>query len=282
MDVIYSERPSLRRPVLVAAFQGWNDAADAASSALAFVNDALGARSFALIDSQEFFDFTMVRPSIRLDGRSRRVVWPDTVFTAGSVPGSERDLILLSGTEPSFHWKRFSKAILTVLRDAGVELAVTLGALLADVPHSRPVRVSGSSADPELAERLGLAASTYEGPTGVVGVLHQALLHASIPSVSLWAATPAYIQDIPSPKAALELVRRLATLLDTTFDTGGLERRSAEYTEQMDTAVAGRDAEAYVRELEGIWDEHAATEDVTGESIAQELERYLRSLGEDG
>ena len=196
------ERPELRSPVLVAAFRGWNDGGQGASLAAGFLAKTWNAERFADIDPEEFFDFQVSRPKVSLvEGQTRRIDWPETVFYQAAIPGTERDAVLLLGIEPNMHWRTFCDLIVGLARDLGVELAVTLGSLLADVPHTRPAPVTGSATDPELIERYGLASSRYEGPTGIVGVLHDACRGAGIASLSLWAAVPHYVSLAPSPRA---------------------------------------------------------------------------------
>jgi proteasome assembly chaperone (PAC2) family protein len=265
--------------VLVAAFRGWNDGAQAASLAASFLAQAWEARRFADIDPEEFFDFQATRPHVALEeGLTRRIDWPETVFYHGSIPGTERDAVLALGIEPNLRWRTFSEEIVELAGDFGVELVVTLGALLADVPHTRPAPVTGSATDPKLVEELGLASSRYEGPTGIVGVVHDACRAAELPSASLWAAVPHYASLAASPKAALALCERLAGLLGTQFDLGDLERASEAYEQQVSEAVASdEETEAYVRQLEERRDALGDELDVpSGESLAAELTRFLR------
>src|SRR2546421_7613398 len=194
----------LRAPALICAFKGWNDASDAASSAISFVGAALGARRFATIDPEEFYDFQTVRPRIKLiNGQTRKIEWPELELYEARVPRAPRDLLLLTGNEPSMRWRTFTKVIVELAEALGAQLVVTLGALLADVPHTRPVSVTGLASDAALVSRLSLAQSSYEGPTGIVGILHSACQEAGIPSASLWATVPHYIAAAPNPKAAL-------------------------------------------------------------------------------
>jgi proteasome assembly chaperone (PAC2) family protein len=265
--------------VLVAAFRGWNDGAQAASLAASFLAQAWEARRFADIDPEEFFDFQATRPHVALeDGLTRRIDWPETVFYHGSIPGTERDAVLALGIEPNLRWRTFSEEIVELAGELGVELVVTLGALLADVPHTRPAPVTGSATDPKLVEELGLASSRYEGPTGIVGVVHDACRAAELPSASLWAAVPHYASLAASPKAALALCERLAGLLGTQFDLGDLERASEAYEQQVSEAVASdEETEAYVRQLEERRDALGDELDVpSGETLAAELTRFLR------
>jgi proteasome assembly chaperone (PAC2) family protein len=265
--------------VLVAAFRGWNDGAQGASLAASFLAQAWDARRFADIDPEEFFDFQATRPHVALEGGlTRRIDWPETVFYHAPVPGGERDAVLSLGIEPNLRWRTFSDEIVELARDLEVELVVTLGALLADVPHTRPAPVTGSATDPRLVDELGLASSRYEGPTGIVGVLHDACRRADVPSASLWAAVPHYASLAASPKAALALCERLAGLLGTEFDLTDLERASAAYETQVSEAVAAdEETAAYVQQLEERRDALGHELDVpSGETLAAELTRFLR------
>jgi predicted ATP-grasp superfamily ATP-dependent carboligase len=265
--------------VLVAAFRGWNDGAQGASLAASFLAQSWQARRFADLDPEEFFDFQATRPHVALEGgQTRRIDWPDTVFYHAPIPGLERDAVLSLGIEPNLRWRTFAEEVVELARDLGVELVVTLGALLADVPHTRPAPVTGSATDPKLVEELGLASSRYEGPTGIVGVLHDACRRSEIPSASLWAAVPHYASLAASPKAALALCERLAGLLDTKFELADLERAAVAYEQQVSEAVASdEETEAYVRELEERRDALGDELDVpSGETLAAELTRFLR------
>jgi proteasome assembly chaperone (PAC2) family protein len=278
--VHWQDRPTLRRPVLVAGFEGWNDAADAASSATRYLRDRWSARPFATIDSEDFYDFSSTRPQVRMtEGISREIVWPEAEFSAASLPGTSRDVVVLLGHEPQLKWRTFTEQVVGVAAELGIEMIVILGALLADVAHTRPVRVTGTAADPDLVARLGLGHSTYEGPTGIVGVLHDAFACAGLPSASLWAAVPHYVASTPSPKASLALVERAAVLLSTSVTTADLEMAALDYERQVSEVVAADDdVSAYVRRLEASADEDdvADMETVTGDALADELERYLR------
>ena len=281
MDYVrWQDRPPLRRPVLLAAFEGGNDAADAASTAVRYMRDRWSARSFATIDHEDFYDFTATRPQVRLvNGITRRIEWPETELSWAPLPGADRDVVVLLGHEPQLKWRTFTEQIVAVAGDLNVELIVILGALLADVPHSRPVRVTGTAADAELVRRLGLGRSTYEGPTGIVGVLHEAFSKSHLPSASLWAAVPHYVAATPSPKAALALVQRAVDLLSTEVDAEDLEVAAADYERQVDDVVAADDdVSAYVRRLESSADDDdvADMETVSGDALVAELERYLR------
>jgi proteasome assembly chaperone (PAC2) family protein len=283
----WEHRPDgLRAPALICAFKGWNDAADAASSAIEFVGSALGAKRFATIDPEEFYDFQATRPRVRMvDGQAREVVWPAVELFEAQVPRAPRDLILMTGSEPSFRWRTFCKLVVELAEVLGTQLFVTMGALLADVPHTRPVSVTGLSSDPALVARLGLAPSSYEGPTGIVGILHAACQDAGLPSASLWAAVPHYIAATPNPKAALALVRKLEGLVGVAVDAGELETASADYERQVNVAVqSDPDVQAFVERLEQAAVEEAddaPTALPSGDTIARDLQRFLRQRGGD-
>ena len=284
----WEHRPDgLRAPALICAFKGWNDAADAASSAITFVGGALGAKRFATIDPEEFYDFQATRPRVKMvDGQAREIVWPAVELFEARVPRAPRDLILLSGSEPSFRWRTFCELIVELAEVLGTQLVVTLGALLADVPHTRPVSVTGLTSDPALVARLGLAPSSYEGPTGIVGILHAACQQAGLPSASLWAAVPHYIAATPNPKAALALVRKLEGLVGVAVDGSDLEDASSDYDPQVNVAVqSDPDVQAFVERLEQAASEEAGEQPgplPSGETIARDLQRFLRQRGDEG
>ncbi|MGH2730520.1 MAG: PAC2 family protein [Actinomycetota bacterium] len=277
----------LREPVMVAAFRGWNDAGDAASFAATHLGRAWSAEKLASIDAEDFYDFQAVRPQVKLvDGLTRKITWPANEFWAARLSDVPHDAILLVGTEPNTHWRAFTGVIVDMVQRHGVRLVVTLGALLADVPHSRPVHITGTAVDQELVERLGLQRSRYEGPTGIVGVLHDALARSGVASASLWAAVPHYLAVTPNPKAALALVAKTTELIGVTADTKELEQDSEEYEQRVTEMVASdEDVQAYVRLLEERSDERAT--DVidpsrlpSGEALAEELEQFLRDRGD--
>src|SRR5919206_1773539 len=245
-------RPKLRRPLLVAAFRGWNDGAQGATLAGGYLAKTWSAARFAEIDPETFFDFQATRPQVSLvDGVTRRLEWPDNGFYHAEIPGARRDVVLLLGIEPNLRWRTFADLVMRLAAELGIELVVTLGALLADVPHTRPSPVSGSATDPQLILELGLSASRYEGPTGIVGVLHDACKQAELRSASLWAAVPHYVSLAPSPVAAFALVERLGQLLRIEIDAGGLADAAGTYRTQVTEAVAADSETAtYVEELE--------------------------------
>ena len=281
----WEHRPDgLRAPALVCAFKGWNDAADAASSAIEFMGTSLNARRFATIDPEEFYDFQATRPRTKLaDGDTREIVWPAVELWEARVPLADRDLILMSGTEPSFRWRTFCEIVIELAEVLGTQLFVTLGALLADVPHTHAVSVTGLSSDKSLVSRVGLAPSSYEGPTGIVGILHAACQQAGLPSASLWAAVPHYIAATPNPKAALALVRKLEGLVGIAVDGSDLEIASADYERQVNLAVqSDPDVQAFVERLEQAAGEEADDEPgslPSGDTIARDLQRFLRQRG---
>ena len=268
---------------MIAAFRGWNDGAQGASLAASFLARSWDATRFADIDPEEFFDFQAVRPLVSLEGgQTRRIDWPENVFYQATIPAgpnhTERDAVLVLGIEPNTRWRTFTGEIIGLAQELGVELLITLGALLADVPHTRPSPVTGAATDPALVEELGLATSRYEGPTGIVGVLHDACREAAIPSASLWAAVPHYASLAPSPRAATSLCNRLGELIGAELDLEELERAGDVYERQVSEAVASdEETEAYVRELERRTDQLEAEADLpSGETLAAELTRFLR------
>jgi hypothetical protein len=277
-------RPDLERPVLIAAFTGWNDAAEAASAALGTLEKNWEARRFGTFDAEEFFDFQTTRPQIKLtEGVTRRIEWPENAVSA-TAPSLEsaggRGVVLLSGPEPNFRWRSFCAAVAELAKDLGVELVVTMGALLADVPHSRPVSVAANSQDPALVENLNLSASRYEGPTGITGVLHRACAEGGLPSVSFWASVPHYLPAVPSAPATLALMNSLSNLLGMKVDTSELERTAEAYQEQVSVAVSqDSDLSSYVRMLEDRFDAQAGEGSrnlPSGDDLARELEGFLR------
>ena len=281
------ERPSLDRPVLVAAFRGWNDGGQAATLAVGYLARLWSARKFADIDPELFVDFQATRPQVTLEeGRTRRIEWPENAFYRARIPGTDRDVVLLVGVEPNYRWRTFTELVSDLAADLGVELLVTLGALLADVPHTRPSPVTGAATDPVLVEKLGLQLSRYEGPTGIVGVLLDACRRGGIPSVSLWAAVPHYVSLAPSPRAAKALVERLASVLGTEISVSELAEAEAEYVAQVSEAVASdADTASYVEELEHRADSLDWLEESgglpSGEALAAEIARFLRERESD-
>jgi proteasome assembly chaperone (PAC2) family protein len=284
-ELIVSSRPELRSPIMIAAFRGWNDGGQGATLAGGYLAKEWEAESFAEIESENFYDFQAARPTVSLeDGLTRKLEWPTNTFLHAPIPGLDRDAVILLGVEPNLRWKTYSGLVLELVQDVGVELVVTLGSLLADVPHTRPAPVSAAASDPSLVEELGVEPSRYEGPTGIVGILLDSCRQAEIPAVSLWAAVPHYVSLAPSPRAALALCRRLGELVGADIDVDELEQAGEEYTEQVTEAVASdNETAAYVEELERRVDLMEAAEELpSGDSLAAELTRFLREREEEG
>jgi proteasome assembly chaperone (PAC2) family protein len=274
--------PALRRPVLVAAFEGWNDAGDAASAAVEHLELVWEAREVATVDPDDYYDFQVNRPTVSLvDGKTRHISWPTTRFSVCSPPGTGRDVVLLRGLEPNMRWRGFCQELLALGAAMGVELVVTLGALLADSPHTRPVPVSGTASDPATAEGLGLERSRYEGPTGIVGVFQDAVTTAGLPAVSFWAAVPHYVAQPPCPKATVALLRRVEDLLDMPVPLGDLPERAREWERHVDELAAeDSDVAEYIASLEQREPEVDLPE-ASGEAIANEFERYFKRRGDE-
>jgi len=283
----WEHRPDgLRAPAMVCAFTGWNDAGDAASAALQFVGSSLQASRFATIDPEEFFDFQASRPTVKItDGRTREISWPETEFYAARVPRAPRDLVLLQGPEPSMRWRTYCRQVVDLAEAIGVQMVVTLGSLLADVPHSVPVSITGLASDDALIDRLDLRGATYEGPTGITAVLHDACADAGIPSASLWASVPHYVAAAPNPKAALALTRKLEGLVGVSVDASELEEAATDYERQVSLAVqSDPEVQAFVERLEQAAQEEASGADPTvpsGDVLAREFQRFLRQRGPD-
>ena len=270
---------------MVAAFRGWNDGAQAASLAAGYLAKTWDAERFAEVDPEGFFDFQATRPHVSLEeGLTRRIAWPETGFYHARPDGLDRDVVLLLGIEPNLRWRTFTDLVVGLAGDLGIELMITLGALLADVPHTRPAPVTGSATDKQLVERLGLSASRYEGPTGIVGVLHDACRQSGIPSASLWAAVPHYVSLTPSPRGALALCERFGALIGVEVEAEELEEAARTYEEQVSEAVASdEETAAYVEELERRAEQiEEATELPSGDALAAELTRFLREREQNG
>jgi proteasome assembly chaperone (PAC2) family protein len=280
-SLAWEQRPELRRPVLVAGFEGWNDAASAASEAAGWLTRQFGATKIASMDPEEHFDFQSARPTVELvDGVTRDLTWPANEFFA--VPVDARDIVVLRGVEPNLRWPSFCREVLGVASETGCEMVVTLGALLADVPHTRPVRVTGATTDPELMASLHLQRSRYEGPTGIVGVLHDTARATGVASASLWAPVPHYVSTPPNPLATRALLDRLAQLLGTAFELGDLDELSQAWQTRVDEVVSqDDDVRSYVGQLEERYDTEAETDIPSGEGLADEVEQFLRDRGDD-
>ncbi len=269
-----ADRPDLDRPIMVLGFEGWNDAGDAASTAARHIRDRFGGEVFATIDPEEFYDFTNTRPDMRLEGSRRTIEWPDNTFAAlHSTNGP--DMIVLLGVEPQLKWRTYSDQIVAIAEDFDVEMVISLGALIADVTHSRPATVYSAAYDMELIERLDLEPSSYEGPTGIVGVVHDALRATGLGSISLWGTVPSYVPHVTSPKAALSLVNRVAQLLDLAIPCTALEIGAAAYERQINELVSeDEDTAEYVTRLEEEYDRGMRPE--SSAELIEELEQFLR------
>jgi proteasome assembly chaperone (PAC2) family protein len=274
--VVWHQRERLREPILIAAFEGWNDAGDAATTAARHLRDVWDLDLVAELDPEEFYSFTDTRPQVAFDeGGLRRIEWPANRFWAGTIPERERDIVVLEGIEPNLRWRTFGEHIAGVADEVGATLVVTLGALLTDIPHTRPTSVIGTADSAELITRLDLRPSSYEGPTGIVGALHQSCRTAGLDSISLWASVPSYVPGSTSPKAALALLERVGQLLDSTIPVTELEIATTDYERQLDELVQeDEESSTYVAELERVFDEQALHGD--GSDLVDEVERFLR------
>lgn len=275
--VRWTARPELHEPVVIAAFEGWNDAGDAATTAARYLVDRWDADLVGDVDPEEFYDFTSTRPQVHLDdGGQRQIEWPATEVFAGSIPGVGTDVLIVVGTEPQLRWRTYCAELAEIARSNGARLCVTLGALLAEVPHTRPTPIVGTAYEPDTISGIQLQPSSYEGPTGIVGVLHDTWRQAGLRTASLWATVPSYVPGAPSPKAALALVERVAAMLETFIVTTDLEIATASYERQVSELVeADEETATYVTSLE---ERHDDAPDVlpSAESIAEEVERFLR------
>ncbi|GIH24760.1 hypothetical protein Aph01nite_30700 [Acrocarpospora phusangensis] len=277
--------PELVDPVLIAAFEGWNDAGEASSGVLAHLETEWKATPLVELDPEDYYDFQVTRPIVELgEGLTRSITWPTTRLLVARPPGAKRDVVLLRGIEPNMRWRSFCAEIVGLCHDLGVELALLLGALLNDSPHTRPVPIVGSVSDPGLARVLNLEPTKYEGPTGIVGVLQHTLGSAGLQAVSLWASIPHYVAQPPNPKATLALLRRVEDMLDIPMPYGDLTEEARAWETGVDE-LASQDSEVaeYVRELEERKDA-AELPEASGDAIAAEFERYLRrrDRGTDG
>jgi len=277
--------PHLRSPVMVCSFRGWNDAAAAASTALGAVASSFDSELIAKVDPEDYFDFQSTRPTIVLsEGQTRRIEWPENNLVAVRIPTADRDLVLLDGTEPNLRWRTFSETIATAADALGVEMVITLGALIAEVSHTLPVPITGLASDQELVEELELERSNYEGPTGIVGVVHDLCRQAGISSASLWAAVPHYVAAVPNPKAALALLRRLEGLTGIAVEASELEEETSDYEEQIGRAIAANpEIEDLVSRIEAEQVDLMTEEGddlPSADTIAREFQRFLRQRGD--
>lgn len=267
----------LRRPVMIAAFEGWNDAGESASGAIGHLLAAWTHQELGRLNPEDYYDFQVNRPSIKVDERVvREIIWPNTIVYAASTPHLNHDFLIVKGIEPSMRWPTFAGEILDVADDYEVSMLITMGALLADSPHSRPITVTGSGSHPDVAHKLGVEISRYEGPTGIIGVLQEAAYRRSLDAISLWAAVPHYVSTPPSPKASLALVNALEDFLEISIPQGDLPARAADWEQQVNQ-MAAEDSEVaeYVKQLESTKDASELPE-MTGEILAREVERFLR------
>ena len=273
----FEDFPELTAPVLVGAFEGWNDAGDGATSGVEHLELIWDAKPLAAIDPDDYYDFQVNRPTVSLvDGVSRRIEWPTTRFSVCRPPGAANDVVLMRGVEPNMRWRGFTEEILDVIRELGVQTVVLLGALLSDTPHTRPTPVSGSSYDLASAERWSLEHSRYEGPTGILGILQDACVRAGIPAISFWAAIPHYVSQPPNPKATLALLHRVEEVLDVEVPLANLPEQADEWQKLVDEmANEDDDVTEYVRSLEEREGETTMPQ-ASGEAIAKDFERYLR------
>jgi proteasome assembly chaperone (PAC2) family protein len=270
----------LNNPVIITAFEGWNDAGEAATTAVKYFQDRFSGIKVGAIESEEFFDFTISRPVIEIPDEHREIIWPTTEILIAKMFDSKHDLVIIVGHEPQLRWRTFTEQVIEVTSLIESHMVVTLGSLLTDIPHSRPVKVFGSSDDSELAKRLNLPPSTYEGPTGIVGVINSVLREKEIPSMSLWAGVPSYVSGAHSPKAALALVERLADVLEIGISCTDLEIASAAYERQINELVAeDMDTAEYVNQLEEDFDHNSEVneEDSNPELLVSEVEDFLRN-----
>ncbi|WP_137726061.1 PAC2 family protein [Prescottella subtropica] len=280
-----TEVPVLRDPVLIAAFEGWNDAGDAASGAVEHLELTWDAEPLAELDSEDYYDYQVNRPMVRqIDGVTREIVWPTTQLSLCSPPGGDRDVVLLRGIEPNMRWRSFCAELLEFVEELGVHTVVILGALLADTPHTRPVPVTGTAHSTEAAERFNLERSRYEGPTGIAGVLQDACIKAGVPAVSFWAAVPHYVSQPPNPKATIALLRRVEDVLDVEVPLGDLPGQAEDWEESVNEMTHDDEEIAeYVRTLEERGDAESDIDDaiakIDGDALAAEFEKYLRRRG---
>jgi proteasome assembly chaperone (PAC2) family protein len=287
-DTADQDVPVLRDPILVAAFEGWNDAADAATGAVEHLELIWDAEPLAELDSEEYYDYQVNRPQVRLvDGVAREIDWPATRLSVCSPPGADRDIVLLRGIEPNMRWRSFCDDIVELVDELGVRTVVLLGALLADTPHTRPVPVTGTAYSTDAAKRFNLEKSRYEGPTGITGILQDACVRAGVPAVSFWAAVPHYVSNPPNPKATVALLRRVEDVLDLEVPLGELPVLAEEW-EQTVTEMTDEDEDIadYIRSLEERGDAETDISDVIakidGDALAAEFEKYLRRRGPGG
>ena len=275
--ILYESAFDLRKPVVIAAFEGWNDAGESATGALAHLLTTWTHQKVATMESEDYYDFQVNRPQIRVDEKVvREIIWPNTAIFEVSTPAFDNDFLIIKGIEPSMRWQTFVSELLDLADDYEASMLITMGALLADTPHSRPIVVTGTGAHPDVAAKLGVEISKYEGPTGIIGVMQDAAVRRGIDAVSLWASVPHYVATPPSPKATLALINALEDFLEISISQGDLPERSDSWEKQVDQ-MAAEDTEVgdYVRQLERSKDE-TDLPSISGDAIAREVERFLR------
>jgi proteasome assembly chaperone (PAC2) family protein len=281
--------PLLREPIMIVAFSGWNDAAEAASGAVEHLlsgwrdkNDDVLPELIANVESEDFYDFQVNRPVVSIDDSEiRSITWPTTQIFGMAIPSMSRDLVIVTGVEPSMKWKSFTSDLLDLADDLEVSLIVSLGSLLADTPHTRPITVTGTGAHPSIAKRLGVSVSKYEGPTGILGIIQDGCMRRGIDAISLWAAVPHYASNAPSPKATLALINTLEEFLNIKIPLSDLPDRADSWESEVnDLAAEDSEIAEYVKALEESKDA-AELPDISGDTIAKEFERYLRRQRED-
>jgi proteasome assembly chaperone (PAC2) family protein len=275
--ILYESAFDLRKPVVIAAFEGWNDAGESATGALAHLLTTWTHQKVATMESEDYYDFQVNRPQIRVDEKVvREIIWPNTAVFEVSTPAFDHDFLIIKGIEPSMRWQTFVSELLDLADDYEASMLITMGALLADTPHSRPIVVTGTGAHPDVAAKLGVEISKYEGPTGIIGVMQDAAVRRGIDAVSLWASVPHYVATPPSPKATLALINALEDFLEVSISQGDLPDRSDSWEKQVDQ-MAAEDTEVgdYVRQLERSKDE-TDLPSISGDAIAREVERFLR------
>ena len=278
-------QPRLVDPVMIAAFEGWNDAGEAASTALEHLELSWDATPLASIDPEEYYDFQVTRPHVRLtDGVTRRIEWHTTRLSVATLPGTDRHVVLVNGIEPNLRWRTFCRELIGYIDRLGVTEVITLGALLTDTPHTRPTPVSGIAHDRSSAKKMHVEPSTYQGPTGIVGVFQNACVEHGVPAVSFWAAVPHYVSQARVPKAAVALLHRVEEALDVEVPLGGLPEQAEEWERTVsEMAEADDEVREYVRQLEEQAEaDSAALPEADGDAIAADFERYLRRRGTGG
>ena len=279
----YNKKLNLRNPILIMSFSGWNDASSSATSTSDYIVDQIGGETFAEIEADSFYNFQQVRPMVYMNKKNEREIsWPENTFYACLTPQLDHDLIVLQGVEPNNHWRDFCKTILTLIEDQSVSKVISMGGLIADVFHGDPISVSGSTSDPSFASFLGISKSRYEGPTGILGILNDKLKKKSIPTVSIWANVPHYVNFSPNPKAMLALITKISKILSLEFKTSELEKNILEFEEKVEIAISkNKPVREYVDRL--IENRNSLTDEElpSGENLADEVEMFLRQKDQE-